>query len=157
MKTYNHMFTVAFTVKSPNDGGSVTESEILAGIQSRLDDLRLSGEAIEAVGLPDDTFIEEDLPTQPWDGGRALGEGWDLFEVDGRLQLQRIDCPSDHGDLLPYSEPKFSSDAQALIEVAARARQGSAYHLEALELIGTLALKENDRESVGYSNSRPRG
>lgn len=60
MTTYNHMFTVAFTVVSENAGEHVTEQEILDGIANRLHSLVQSGEAIEAVGLPDDTYIEED-------------------------------------------------------------------------------------------------
>ena len=68
---------------------------------------------------------------------QALSEGWDLFDVDGRIQLQRIDCPSDHD--LGYSEPKFQSDANAIIEVAMKARAGSKYHWDALHLVGSLA------------------
>lgn len=77
-----------------------------------------------------------------FDNAQALSEGWDLFDVDGRLQLQRIDCPSDQGELLDYSEPKFTSDAHAIVEVATAARKGSKYHWEALHLIGTLAEGE---------------
>ena len=73
-----------------------------------------------------------------FDNTVALAEGWDLFEVEGRIQLQRIDCPSDH-EQLGYSEPKFQSDAHALVEVATKARAGSAYHWGALHLIGCLA------------------
>ena len=68
---------------------------------------------------------------------KAWVEGWDLFEVDGRLQLQRIDAP-DLGDL-GYGVPKFASDADALIFVALQAHAGSAYHRDAIERIGTLA------------------
>jgi hypothetical protein len=68
----------------------------------------------------------------------ALIEGWDLFDVDGRLQLQRIDDPAGH-EALDYTMPKFASDAEAIIHVAMRATQGSMYHRNALELIGTLA------------------
>lgn len=71
-----------------------------------------------------------------WDNAQALDEGWDLFDVGGRLQLQRIDCPSDH-PILGYDEPKFQSDAHAIVEVATKARAGSKYHWDALHLIGT--------------------
>lgn len=83
-----------------------------------------------------------------FDNNQALSEGWDLFEVDGRIQLQRIDCPSDHIDILDYAEPKFESDAHAVVEVAAKASAGSAYHWGALHLIGSLA--ENLEPSGHY-------
>ena len=72
-----------------------------------------------------------------FDNTQALAEGWDLFDVDGRLQLQRIDDPTVNG--LPYDEPKFPSDAEAILYVAAQANLGSAYHREAIEWIGALA------------------
>lgn len=67
---------------------------------------------------------------------QALCEGWDIFDVDGRLQLQRLDCPSDI-DFLKYDEPKFVSDTTALIFVSLKAHGGSKYHESALDLIGT--------------------
>lgn len=72
-----------------------------------------------------------------FDNAQALDEGWDLFDVDGRFQLQRIDDPAGH-ECLDYDEPKFQSDAHAIVEVATKARAGSAYHWKALALIGTL-------------------
>lgn len=59
---------------------------------------------------------------------KAQTEGWGLFIVDGRYQLQRDDEAN-----------MFSSDAQALIYVALKANDGSRFHREALELIGTTA------------------
>jgi hypothetical protein len=73
-----------------------------------------------------------------FDNAQAWAEGWDLFDVDGRLQLQRIDCPSDHPDV-PYDDPKFASDADAIIHAALQAHAGSTYHMNALQLIGALA------------------
>lgn len=75
---------------------------------------------------------EDDL----FDNTQAMKEGWDLFEVDGRLMLQRIDHPSDHAGILDYDEPKFNSDADAIIHVALEADAGSEYHRNAIELIG---------------------
>ena len=62
MPVYNHMFTIAFTVVSENDGEHVTEQELLDGLANRLQTLAASGndEIVEAVGLPDDTHIEEE-------------------------------------------------------------------------------------------------
>lgn len=77
-----------------------------------------------------------------FDNDQALHEGWDLFDVDGRFQLQRIDFPEDHGDLLDYTKPKFQSDAHAIVEVATKARAGSKYHWDALHLIGTLVPED---------------
>jgi hypothetical protein len=74
----------------------------------------------------------------PWDNTRALNEGWDLFDVDGRIQLQRIDNPDEHMGLLDYTEPKFESDTHALIHVALLAHDGSKYHWDALDLVGKL-------------------
>ena len=73
-----------------------------------------------------------------FDNTRALAEGWDLFDVEGRLQLQRIDDPSAELSL-GYDQPKFDTDADAIIHVAKQADAGSAYHREALYLIGSLA------------------
>lgn len=73
-----------------------------------------------------------------FDPTQAQSEGWDLFDVDGRLNLQRIDDPAADA-FLGYREPKFPSDADAIIHVAKAADAGSAYHKEALCLIGSLA------------------
>jgi hypothetical protein len=74
-----------------------------------------------------------------FDNTCALLEGWDLFDVGGRIQLQRIDCPTEHAPALPYTEPRFKSDAHAVIHVARLAGMGSIYHTLALEMIGALA------------------
>lgn len=60
MTIYNHIFTIAFTVVSENDSENVTEQEILDGLANRLQRLVQAGNAIECVGMPDDTFIEEE-------------------------------------------------------------------------------------------------
>lgn len=73
-----------------------------------------------------------------FDNAAALMEGWDLFDVEGRWQLQRIDDPAADATFLGYDKPKFKSDAKAIMFVARLARAGSVYHMFALELIGTL-------------------
>ena len=61
MTTYNHMFSIAFTVVSENDGENVTTQELLDGLANRLAMLAAKGdEIIEAVGMPHDTFVEGD-------------------------------------------------------------------------------------------------
>lgn len=80
----------------------------------------------------------EESDEEAFNNSQALSEGWDLFDVEGRIQLQRIDDPaSDEG--LGYHDPKFASDADALIYVAVRAHGGSIYHRDAIEHIGSLA------------------
>ena len=73
-----------------------------------------------------------------FDNTQALSEGWDLFDVEGRLQLQKVDDP-EADPSLGYTEPKFDSDAEAIIFVAKQADAGSEYHMTALGLIGALA------------------
>jgi hypothetical protein len=73
-----------------------------------------------------------------FDNTKALSEGWDLFDVEGRLHLQRVDLP-DTVPELGYLEPKFESDAEAIIFVSKAADAGSQYHMDALHLIGALA------------------
>ena len=79
----------------------------------------------------------QEMLDEIFDNTQALHEGWDLFDVDGRWHLQRIDCPSDH-EFLDYAEPKFQSDAHAIVQVSLWAHKGSKYHWDALHLIGTL-------------------
>ena len=67
-------------------------------------------------------------PANPYDCVQAGIEGWGMFETEGRWQLQRID-----------DDPKFRTDTDAILYVADRARAGSAMHLAALDMIGTLA------------------
>lgn len=61
------------------------------------------------------------------DKDRAREEGWGLFAVDGRYQLQRDD-----------EAGVFESDVDALLFVSAKAIEGSKRHLGALLKIGTL-------------------
>ena len=61
MTTYNHMFTVAFTVITKNDGESVTREELREGLLQRIKDLDSSpAEWTEACGYPVDTYIEDE-------------------------------------------------------------------------------------------------
>ena len=82
--------------------------------------------------------FKEMIMSEMFDNSIALAEGWDLFDVEGRLHLQRIDFPADHVGILDYTEPKFASDAEAVIHVALKASQGSSYHMGAIALIGQL-------------------
>lgn len=78
-------------------------------------------------------FEQEDVPNTfaTFNNTQALSEGWGLFNVGGYVQLQRIDYSQG-------GEPKFTCDARAIMFVAQRANEGSAYHSNALSLSGTL-------------------
>lgn len=131
-----------FTAASQDEIADVEDS-----LKNSNDDALVAPQAygLEASNtLPDWTkaYVQEsdDQPQageDEFDNTQALSEGWDLFEVEGRIQLQRIDDPASSD--LDYTVPKFASDADALIQVAFRARAGSAYHRDAIERIGTLA------------------
>ncbi len=83
---------------------------------------------------------------------QAMKEGWSLFDVSGRLDLQCVDEPEDG------SAPVFPDDESAIRYVVNRALKGSAFHLLAIyldrrdlayrawlpyELITLAGLKEN--------------
>lgn len=61
-----------------------------------------------------------------YDAGFAQAEGWGMFEVDGRYQLQRDD-----------EAGIFESDGDAILFVAAKAAD-SPLHKAAIMMIGTL-------------------
>lgn len=68
----------------------------------------------------------------PEDQEASYLEGWDVFERDdGRLAIQRLDCPADASESLPF-DPIFASDAAAIQFVSARAASGSDRHMRAL-------------------------
>lgn len=68
----------------------------------------------------------------PEDQEASYLEGWDVFERDdGRLAIQRLDCPADAMPQLPY-DPIFPSDADATAFVSAHASTGSDRHRRAL-------------------------
>lgn len=79
----------------------------------------LEPEAAPGYELPDpDPFKDTNI---------AKAEGWGLFDVDGRWQLQKLD-----------NSNSFSTDAHAILHVAGKARYGSPYHMAAIAAIGTL-------------------
>ena len=56
---FNHMYTIAFEVKTDNPADKVEEHEILAALSGRARDMVANrGEIFEAVGCPDDTVDE---------------------------------------------------------------------------------------------------
>ena len=52
---YNHLYALGFSVDSDDPEGA-SAAEILEGIRLRLNELRSTGEALEAVGVPDETI-----------------------------------------------------------------------------------------------------
>lgn len=74
MPRYNHAFDIAFSVISDDPGGDdVTPAMLKEALLKRIADLDASydpanpsdkgGEWLEAVGVPFDTYEEEDAPT----------------------------------------------------------------------------------------------
>jgi hypothetical protein len=51
---YNHLYALGFSVDSDDPEGA-TEAEILSALSERLRELRHTGEALEAVGVPEET------------------------------------------------------------------------------------------------------
>jgi hypothetical protein len=60
VKTFNHMFTIAFEVSgsTTENGTDVTPALLRTALQKRIADLDRNGEWNEAVGSPDDTYEE---------------------------------------------------------------------------------------------------
>lgn len=57
-KKYSHVFSLAFTVDSNNEGENVTKDELLIGLRRRLAGLeRNPVEILEACGLPEETEV----------------------------------------------------------------------------------------------------
>jgi hypothetical protein len=82
----------------------------------------------------------ERAPADAFRSEMARAEGWDIFDCgvrdDGtpRVELQRIDRPA-AGTL------RFETDHAAWEHVVARAREGSALHLQALQLVDATERK----------------
>jgi hypothetical protein len=57
-KTYNHLYAVGFSVDSDHRG-EATADEILQAMLARWREIRLTGEVHEAVGIPDETVVNE--------------------------------------------------------------------------------------------------
>jgi hypothetical protein len=61
---HNHMYTIAFEVKTDNTAENVEEHEILSALAGRLQDvIAHKGLIFEAVGAPDDSVDES--PSKP--------------------------------------------------------------------------------------------
>jgi ATP phosphoribosyltransferase len=54
-KRYNHLYALGFSVDSNHPEGA-TEGEVLLALRSRLVDMKQTGEALEAVGVPEETI-----------------------------------------------------------------------------------------------------
>ena len=78
--------------------------------------------------------MDRTLSGQVFSSEMARAEGWDIFDCgvheDGspHVEIQRVDEPMS-------GSPVFAGDAEAWDHVAARARQGSALHLCALQMV----------------------
>ena len=60
MATYNHAFTIAFSIGGSKDktGGNITEKEFTIALLKRIAVLNEDNEMIEAIGMPFDTYLE---------------------------------------------------------------------------------------------------
>jgi len=60
IKTYNHAFSVGFEVRGSTneDGEDVTAEQLRDALYARVKELMASGAMLEAVGGPDDTYVE---------------------------------------------------------------------------------------------------
>lgn len=61
---------------------------------------------------------------------RTMFEGWDVFDADGTLAIQRLDDPGSIFAHMP--NPLFEDDDEAVQHVLREAREGSELHIEAL-------------------------
>jgi len=61
MKSFNHAYTVAFEVRGSScpDGEDVTADKLQAALTDRIKNLMDSGEMLQAVGAPYDTYEED--------------------------------------------------------------------------------------------------
>jgi hypothetical protein len=60
MKTYNHAYSIAFSVSNSThpEGEDLTQEQLVSAILKRVADLIDNNEMREAVGLPFDTYEE---------------------------------------------------------------------------------------------------
>lgn len=80
----------------------------------------------------------------PADQNRALDEGWDVFDTDRGVEIQRHD---------EAQEQHFDSDLEAIGHVVERALQGSTLHRRALTQIGVYVRPRKFRLSRGALKS----
>lgn len=55
-KKFNHIFTIAFSVDTDNDGENVTKEELMDSLRAKVSELEQTGEIEDMVGLPIETF-----------------------------------------------------------------------------------------------------
>lgn len=115
MKTYNHAFSLGFSVSGSTDpeGEKITSAEFRAAIEARMDDLDSSGdlEWVEAIGQPNDTHEEQPIG----DPVTGLSATSSLLEQAGALAMSQC-CITHDGytwmqafrelyDLMEWPEP----------------------------------------------------
>lgn len=83
--------------------------------------------------LADSMFPEQAGRQDGFDEDRAVSEGWSIFDAEGELQIQRLDCPND-GDGEPI-DPLLPHDDAAIESVIHQANLGSQYHIDALAFV----------------------
>lgn len=55
-KKFNHAFQIAFSVDTDNPADNVTKEELLKALKNKVDEIEATGEILEAVGAPYDSY-----------------------------------------------------------------------------------------------------
>ena len=132
MKKFNHAYALAFSVNTDRDAqADVDPNEIRAALLDRINSLDMHNEWNEALGLPYDTYENEDDAAQAvaadlYHEINRVGEseGWIISHSDMYgLQIERDD-----------EQARFADDDAALTYVSMRARLGSSLHCQAMQI-----------------------
>lgn len=89
--------------------------------------------------INDPNFFDSNAPE--FDHDQARSEGWDIWDMceagNRRFQLQHVQDPSDwhENGWVNYKDPIFSDDSEAWNFVVGKAREGSEYHIGALDYL----------------------
>jgi hypothetical protein len=72
MKRYNHAYAIAFSVSGSAHpaGEDLTQEQLVFAILKRIADLVDNNELVEAVGLPHDTYEEDEVPVELQGGAK---------------------------------------------------------------------------------------
>lgn len=123
MTTYNHMFTVAFSVETTHTGAEddrVPAEELKAALLSRIADLDTHHEWHEATGAPDDTYVVTHVKYLLVPGlVRSKTDGNSHFVQASRLaQLYGVQMGECY--VLPKAHPNNTITRRNLLERAQR-------------------------------------
>lgn len=80
------------------------------------------------------TLMKPSISNEP---PQCVSEGWNHFNVEGVVRIQRIDDITEYA--VEFVIPKFDSDEAAIQYVTDKAHRGSQYHMDALSKVGSAA------------------